>query len=88
MGLLCCDAQCTGNLITKDVEYEKTVYEREVLEYRLDRKDETENGNEFLFSEITEFNNKLRAAKKWALNPWTNWFNNEKVATIDYIEIK
>lgn len=88
VGFLICSGMGLANIISKDVEYEKILYEREVLEYRLEHKDEFENGNEFLYSEITEFNNGLRSTKKWALNPWTNLFFNEKVATIDYIELE
>ena len=71
---------------TKETEYQKALYEREVLEYRLDHHDENIVGNEMLYTEIVEFNNVLRVAKKWAGNPWVGCFNNDLLADIDYIE--
>lgn len=76
-----------GVQINRDVEYQNTIYEREVLEYRIEEADENIVGNELLYSDIVEFNNDLRRIKKWANNPWTNWFFNEDIATIDYVEI-
>ena len=49
--------------------------------------EENITGNEMLYNDIVEFNNELRSVKKWVSNPWTNWFNNQKVASIDYVEI-
>jgi hypothetical protein len=49
--------------------------------------EENITGNEMLYNDIVEFNNKLRAEKKWAFNPWTDWFNNKDIASIDYIEL-
>ena len=72
--------------IPSDVEAQNTLAEKTMLEYRLS-KDKDIAGNEFLYSDITKFNNKLRSAKKWANNPWTSWFNNQKIAEIDYIEV-
>lgn len=73
--------------IPAENEYQKAMYQKEVLEYRLENKDENIVGNELLYGDIIEFNNNLRDVKKWSANPWTNWFNNAKIATIDYIEI-
>lgn len=72
--------------VTKETEYQKSLYEREVLEYRLEHHDENIVGNEMLYTEIVEFNNDLRVAKKWAGNPWVGCFNNDLLADIDYIE--
>jgi hypothetical protein len=41
-----------------------------------------------LYSDIVEFNNELRSDKTYSDNIWINWFFNDKVATIDYIEIQ
>lgn len=71
-----------------DVEYQNKLYERDMLEYRIEHMEENITGNEMLYNDIVEFNNSLRATKKWANNPWTNWFNNHKIATIDYIELE
>lgn len=74
------------NRLGYDIDYQNASYEREVLEYRLDHREDGFPGNEMLYSDIVNFNNKLRSQKKWANNPWTNWFNNEKIAALDYIE--
>ena len=82
-----CAAGIIGNRISYDIDYQNALHEREVLEYRLDHKEDDFPGNEMLYSDIVNFNNKLRSQKKWANNPWTNWFNNKKIAELDYIEL-
>lgn len=76
-----------GNAAFYDLDYQNTLHEREVIEYRLDHMEENIVGNEMLYNDIVEFNNMLRSQKKWANNPWTSWFNNEKIAALDYIEL-
>lgn len=76
-----------GNAIVRDVNYQNFLYEKEMLEYRIERMDENITGNEMLYNDIVDFNNELRDTKKWANNPWVNWFYNQDIATIDYIEI-
>lgn len=76
-----------GTQINRDVKCQNTLYEKEVLEYRIEEADKNIVGNELLYGDIVEFNNDLRTIKKWANNPWTNWFFNEDIATIDYVEI-
>lgn len=88
VGFIICNLFMLGVATTKNVEYEKVLYEREILEYRLEHIDEFVNGNEFLYSEITKFNNELHTVKRYAASPWTNCFFNEKVASIDYIEFE
>lgn len=69
-------------------DYNMMLYEKEVLEYRLSNCDEIEfTGNELLYRDITDFNNKIRTTRYYINNPWVNWFANEKIASIDYIEI-
>ena len=75
------------NATIYDVEYQNMLHTREMLEYRIEHMEENITGNEMLYNDIVEFNNELRAEKKWALNPWTNWFNNQDIASIDYIEL-
>lgn len=75
------------NRITYTINYEKKIYEREVLEYRLEKLDDNITGNELLYNDIVEFNNSLRETKKWANDPWTSWLWNQKIAGIDYIEL-
>lgn len=74
--------------VHKDVNYQNTLYEKDVLEYRLERMEENNVGNELLYNDIVEFNNELRVTKKWANNIWVNWFYNQDIATIDYIDLK
>ena len=77
------------NLTAKDTDYEAALYEKQVLEARLEQLENSPYsiGNEYLYHDIVEFNNELRSVKKWANNPWTSWFNNEKIASIDYVDI-
>lgn len=77
----------TANAITYDVSYQNILHERDMLEYRIEHMEENITGNEMLYNDIVEFNNELRETKKWANNPWTNWFNNKDVASLDYIEL-
>lgn len=71
----------------KEVNYQNKLYEKEMLEYRIDNMEDSIVGNEMLYNDIVEFNNELRSVKKWANNPWTNWFYNQDIAEIDYIEL-
>ena len=75
------------NAASYDLDYQNALHEREVIEYRLDHMEENIVGNEMLYNDIVEFNNILRSQKKWANNLWTNWFNNEKIAALNYIEL-
>jgi hypothetical protein len=75
-----------GCQIDKQNHYEKVLYEKSVLEYRLENNINTV-GNEMLYNDIIEFNKYLKDVKLYANNFWTNWFNNDLVADIDYIEI-
>lgn len=70
-------------------DYNDAVYEKQVLEYRLDNLDTVgaQTGNELLYNDIVEFNKELRHAKRYVDNPWIGWFVNEKIAGLDYIEI-
>lgn len=74
--------------VVADTDYQNKLYERDMLEYRIKHMEKNITGNEMLYNDIVEFNNELRTVKKWANNPWTNWFNNQKIATIDYIELE
>ena len=71
----------------KDINYQNTLYKKEMLEYRVEHIEENITGNEMLYNDIVEFNNELRSTKKWANNPWTNWFYNQDIAAMDYIEL-
>lgn len=73
--------------INEDIDYQSALYEKEVIEYRIDNMSDNIVGNEMLYNDVVEFNNELRRIKKWANNPWVSWFYNQKIASIDYIEI-
>lgn len=76
-----------GVQVNKDVDYQNALYQKEMIEYRIDHADEDIVGNELLYNDIVEYNNDLRFIKKWSDSYWTNWFFNEDIATIDYIEL-
>ena len=75
-----------GCQVTKQQDYERVLYEKSVLEYRLENEINTV-GNEMLYNDIVEFNKELKSTKYWSKNFWTNWYNNDLVEDIDYIEI-
>lgn len=72
--------------LTKNVEYDKKLHEKELLEYRL--KNEQLPGNELLFKDITKFNNEIREIKYYSNSFVVGIFYNEKIATIDYINFE
>ena len=77
-----------ANFASLEVRYENKIYEKEMLEYRIEHYESIAVGNELLFDDIVEFNNDLRVTKKWAASPWMNWFYNHKIATIEYINLE
>lgn len=77
-----------GANATANIDYQNKLHERDMLEYRIEHMEENITGNEMLYNDIVEFNNNLRTTKKWANSPWTNWFNNQKIASMDYIELE
>lgn len=79
--ILVCAVQIDGSL-----SYESKLYERAVLEYRLEQGDGIA-GNELLYADATSFNKDLRVYKLLANNPWTNWFVSSKLASIDYVSL-
>lgn len=87
MTVLCASIFILINVVTCDVSYQNMLHEKEMLEYRIEHMEENVTGNEMLYNDIVEFNNELRGTKKWANSPWTNWFNNQDIASIDYIEL-
>lgn len=76
------DAQFNG-----DIKYQNKLHEREMLEYRIEHIEKNIIGNEMLYNDIVEFNNELRSVKKWSSSIWTNWFYNQDIAAMDYIEL-
>lgn len=86
LGILCTIAIIDVNA-NKDIYYQNTLYEKDMLEYRIDNMEDNIVGNEMLYNDIVEFNNELRSVKKWAYNPFTNWFYVKEIAEIDYVEL-
>lgn len=76
-----------ANAVSYDLDYQNVLHEKEMLEYRIEHMEENITGNEMLYNDIVEFNNELRREKKWVNNPWTNWFYNKNIASLDYIEL-
>lgn len=66
--------------IPKDVDYKRTQYERTQLI------EQYEQGNQYAYDSIIEFDKRLLSIKKWANNPFTNWFYNQRIANdVDFI---
>ena len=80
-------AMAGANAVSYDLDYQNVLHEKEMLEYRIEHMEDNITGNEMLYNDIVEFNNELRREKKWANNPWTNWFYNKNIASLDYIEL-
>lgn len=74
--------------IPKNKNYQNALYEKQVLEYRLEHKTDNAVGNELLYSDIVKFNKSIRNDKKYANNFWIGLFYNDKIAEIEYIEIE
>ena len=87
VGMLIASGFAIGAQVEKDKNYQSTLYEKQVLEYRLEHSNENLVGSEMLYSEITEFNNNLRSCKYYADSPWVGLFCNDKIATIEFIEL-
>lgn len=82
----CCLIFVCASQIDGSLSYESKLYERAVLEYRLEQ-GEGIAGNELLYADATSFNKDLRVYKLLANSPWTNWFVSSKLASIDYISL-
>ena len=87
ISLIACLACIAIVQIPAKKDYEKALYEKQVLEYRLEI-NESGIGNELLYHDIVEFNKELKDIKFYANNLWTNWFVNGYIAEIDYIEVE
>lgn len=66
--------------IPRNLDYELTQYERTQLI------EQYEQGNQYAYDSIIEFDKQLLSIKKWANNPFTNWFYNQRIANeVDFI---
>lgn len=86
--LLSCGGMILDMNIGKDIDYQNMLEKRELIEYRIEDKDRNFVSDGKLYNDIVEFNNSLRKVKKGANSSWTNWFYNDDIATIDYIEVE
>ena len=80
--LVCCSVIAIGVQITKEVEYEKKVVEREILLDGLEKENSA-----FIYEKIIAFNNDVRVHKRYSDSPWIGLFHNDKIATLEYIEL-
>ena len=64
-------------------EYKQAVSERETIVVSL----EAAGSPEFLTTSVIEFNNKVILAKQWT-GVWFGWFVNERLTTLDEIDIE
>lgn len=74
--------------VKPEMEYNSVVMERDLLVYRLENDDDlvlTERTE--LYEDVKYFNDKLLNNKTWYDNPWWNWFYNQKIHEIEYINI-
>jgi len=77
---------CMRSPYTDNKEYLKIKHEKDVLEYRLES--DVEIGNELLYNDIVDFNNKLTDYKLGRENIWVSWYFNPKISDISYIDYK
>lgn len=68
---------------------ENLLYEKSVLEYRLERQENNLVGNELLYNDIVKFNKQVNIGKRNLHNPWVNWMTDRvwENEEITYIEI-
>lgn len=68
----------------EDIDYRQTVYERDELQYRWDC---SNHDAMQLYDDIVRFNRELCSCKHYYDNLWIGIFFNDKVATIEYVDI-
>ncbi len=78
--------------IPKNVDYEKMINKRDIIEYRLELIENGTLNNTYaevqLYADITDYNQIVIHAKRWSQNPFTSWFHNELIGSLDIIEFK
>ena len=78
------------NNATGNIQYEKTMAEREVIEYQLENQTFVNDnfvGTNELFTQIGEFNGEVKAKQMYHNNPWTSWFYSGAWDKIELIDI-
>lgn len=77
------------NNATGNINYEKAMAEREVIEYQLENQTFVNDnfvGTNELFTQIGEFNSKVKSCQMYHNSIWTNWFYSgiwDKIELID-----
>lgn len=78
-------AVALGINASEDTIYFEKIETYNMLNYRLEHQEDNIVGNEMLYSDIMDFNSWIYANRKWATNPWTNWFNYQSCLEIPII---
>lgn len=68
----------------ESIVYENAIAEYDMLQYRL----EHQENDATLYSDIVQFNERMRTNARWAKNPFVNIWNYQRCADIPLIEIK
>lgn len=74
--------------LTREMNYQDALYEKKMIEYRIEHKEENLISKENLYQDIVDYNNKLRREKYWSNNFWVGAMWNDKIAIIDFIELE
>lgn len=82
--ILCLVMMCI-HLPSDQVQYNQIKMEYDILQYRVEHIEDNNVGNELLYNDVVEFNQRLYEIKRVANNKWINWFVVEKVAELDYV---
>lgn len=78
------------NNATGNITYEKVMAEREVIEYQLENQTFVNDnfvGTNELFTQIGEFNGKVKSCQMYHNSIWTNWFYSDIWDKIELIDI-
>lgn len=70
------------NTIAPEHKFEQDMIEYNVLQY------EEENGYISFAEDVVDYNHKVNNYKKWANNPWVNWFYYDGCEDLPYYELK
>ena len=91
MGLLISIISIMLVQIPKEINFEKTVMYKEMIEYRLElmENDEIETYAEIqLYNDIIEYNRFVMSHKKWSNNSWISWFYNKQIGDMELIVLE
>lgn len=69
------------------IKSKKMIYQREVLEYRIEHLGSRAVEESALYTEITDYNARIVQERVIANNPWLNLFAQKSIAELDTIDI-